>query len=1052
MARRNNGFNLEDNLVLHQWMLSLFGYKDFDRLADQLKDARLEGVTEDNISRFHSVLRALLPQKSPLTADTLLAYDENILRHWAQITERRNRIGKRLQLKYFQYLALLFTEIYLDSYFSDPDSLLKTLNEQVISFNKSKRIEERLSLYTAQQLNKLAFWQATGSGKTLIMHVNLLQFWHYQQRYNRQRDINRVILLTPNEGLSQQHLEEFQLSGITAEIFDKETRSMFTGQTIEIIDIHKLRDDMGEKTVAVEAFETNNLVFVDEGHRGSSGIEWKSRRDRLCERGFSFEYSATFGQAMKAANKPELTQEYAHCIIMDYSYKFFYRDGYGKDYHILNLENDEQEESRQLYLTACLLMFYQQMRIYHDNRVDFRPYLIERPLWVFVGSRVTKSLSKKDASDIVDILLFVDQFINNPQLSQRRIEQLLRGSTELRDSRGNEIFTNAFAYIGSQSSEALFEDILQIVFNASSPGSLHIENLSGVDGELGIAVGENEYFGVINVGDANALARLCEKYDVFVVRQKEFANSLFNRVNETDSSINLLVGARKFIEGWNSWRVSTMGLMNVGRGEGSEIIQLFGRGVRLKGYEFSLKRSRRLDGVDIPGNIEELETLNIFGVRANYMRQFKEYLEEEGLPANEQRIEFILPVIKNFGQQKLRIVRVKPGVDFKHDGKKPVLGLPPKHLTRYPVIVDWYPKIQATVSQGITIDSGGGSKHEAKLGVEQLAFIDSEALYFELLQFKNERGWNNLYIPPGIVDQLLDPENSANWYRLFIPPQELQFRDFNQIRVWQDIALTLLKKYCDKYYKYRQSEFESPHLEYQDLSPDDPNFIDEYRFLIEESQKDIINRLREIKQQIEDGTLREAEVGSIFRAIKFGNHLYEPLIYFKSKHVEITPVALNEGERDFVMHLRAYFEERTPFFADKELYLLRNLSRGKGIGFFEAGNFYPDFILWLLVDGKQYVSFVDPKGIRNLRGFGDDKIQFYQTIKDLEQRLGDENVILNSFIISNTPFEQVDWWEEDAERVDFEARNILFQAQDRQYIAQMVNRIMDEQLISGGGT
>src|SRR5690606_8265485 len=111
---------------------------------------------------------------------------------------------------------------------------------------------------------------------------------------------------------------------------------------------------------------------------------------------------------------------------------------------------------------------------------------------------------------------------------------------------------------------------------------------------------------------------------------------------------------------------------------------------------------------------------------------------------------------------------------------------------------------------------GSGSKYEAKLGVEQLAFIDTEALYFDLLQFKNERGWNNLHIPSGIVEQLLDPVNSANWYRLLIPPQELQFRDFNQIRVWQEIALTLLKKYCDKYYKYRQSEFESPHLEYQD--------------------------------------------------------------------------------------------------------------------------------------------------------------------------------------------------------------------------------------------
>ncbi len=33
-----------------------------------------------------------------------------------------------------------------------------------------------------------------------------------------------------------------------------------------------------------------------------------------------------------------------------------------------------------------------------------------------------------------------------------------------------------------------------------------------------------------------------------------------------------------------------MGLMNVGATEGAQIIQLFGRGVRLKGFDFSLKR------------------------------------------------------------------------------------------------------------------------------------------------------------------------------------------------------------------------------------------------------------------------------------------------------------------------------------------------------------------------------------------------------------------------------------------------------------------------------
>jgi hypothetical protein len=34
-----------------------------------------------------------------------------------------------------------------------------------------------------------------------------------------------------------------------------------------------------------------------------------------------------------------------------------------------------------------------------------------------------------------------------------------------------------------------------------------------------------------------------------------------------------------------------MGLLNIGKGEGPQIIQLFGRGVRLKGKNLSLKRS-----------------------------------------------------------------------------------------------------------------------------------------------------------------------------------------------------------------------------------------------------------------------------------------------------------------------------------------------------------------------------------------------------------------------------------------------------------------------------
>ena len=74
-----------------------------------------------------------------------------------------------------------------------------------------------------------------------------------------------------------------------------------------------------------------------------------------------------------------------------------------------------------------------------------------------------------------------------------------------------------------------------------------------------------------------------------------------------------------------------MGLLNIGRSEGSQIIQMFGRGVRLRGRDMSLKRSSALTDGTHPDHIRLLETLNIFALRANYMAQFRDYLESEGI-------------------------------------------------------------------------------------------------------------------------------------------------------------------------------------------------------------------------------------------------------------------------------------------------------------------------------------------------------------------------------------------------------------------------------------
>lgn len=1056
-------------LVLNHWLLSLFKVERFEDLAEHLRSDKLQGLDENNVHRFHHVLTAQLFDLSRLPPELLLEYDQNIVKHTHRLNERRIIRGQEpIVWKYFQYLSLLFTEIYLDRYFRDPQDLLETLNEYVVDYNTDKPIADRITPLEVQaeawpQINKIAYWSATGSGKTLLMHANILQYQHYITQQGRRRELNRIILLTPNEGLSLQHLLEFQKSGISAELFNKEGSGLFTGQAIEIIDIHKLKDEMGDKTVAIDAFEGNNLVLVDEGHRGASSGEqgtWMRFRNALSESGFSFEYSATFGQAVKG-NK-NLNNLYAKSILFDYSYRYFYSDGFGKDYQILNLDEGTQKNHLELYLVACLLTFFQQQRLYREQGETFKPFNIEKPLWIFVGGKVTATLAKKDASDIIEILRFLARYVTNRSDSIQHIARVL--NTGLVTSDGKNLFAERLKYLNTLGLTAsqVFDETLATLFNAPGGGSFYVENLKGVTGEVALSVGDNKPFGVINVGDDNKLCKLCQDWEELIVLEREFSGSLFRSINTTDSTVNLLIGSKKFTEGWNSWRVSTMGLMNVGATEGSQIIQLFGRGVRLKGHNLSLKRSNKTqlpDDLSRPKHIDVLETLNIFGIRANYMARFRDFLKEEGLPTEDNKVELILPIIKNLGKQKLKIIRLKKSINgihtefgnaFRKLGPIPTLAPPlsnerneSKYFRQNQIVLNWYPKIQAMKSKGVSGGDTDAAINKDHLTPNHLAFLDFNQLYFGLEQFKKERGWHNLNLTRENIEQLLLDQA---WYQLLIPAEELTIDSYEKVRLWQEIALSLLKKYTERYYTFRKREWELPHLEYQDLTEHDPNFprVEEtrgdnyYRVLIDNSQEEIVYKLEELKNLIEKGELKPWEFRGI-KSIFFDRHLYQPLIYLEGKTVEISPIALNKGECRFVEDLKAFHEGSETFFENKELYLLRNLSRGHGVGFFEAGNFHPDFILWLLTKDKQYVIFVDPKGIRNL-GINDPKIRFHETIKEIEHRLGDPNINLESFIVSNTPsHEMTRLW--GVEKPHIEAQHILFQSEDRDTYIQTLLKI-----------
>ncbi len=1021
-------------LVLNRFLLKLFGAEKFEALAGALREPNLERVDAEGMSGFFRKLSWLAPD---FPKSDLEKYDLNIRGHLSAVNEHRD---EALRLKYFQWLALIFTEIYLDRYFNGRERLLDELNGFLREFNTGNGLA--IPEYREEELNKLAFWSATGSGKTILMHVNYRQYLHYAGKHAHN---GHFILLTPNEGLSKQHLLNARQSGIPAEIFDK-NRSAFSAEAserrMEIIEVTKLKEESKDKVVAISDFGNANVLFVDEGHRGSSGDAWMDYRRRLCENGFSFEYSATFGQAVEGA--PMLENEYSKCILFDYSYKYFYQDGYGKDYRILNLRDDREKRR---YLTASLLTFYQQKRIWLKKNEDARRFRLENPLFVFVGTLVTGSNGKisdnEDAkilrSDVVEILEFLRDFLKNENgASANEIETLL--TTGMIGEGDRDVFFSSFSEIKTERGssdfpkEAVFSDLVKMVFNSAEAGAeLHLENLKGAQGEIALRLGDNPPFGVINVGDDAKLLALCGERG-FHTGDSTFGESLFSRISDSGSPVNILIGSKKFSEGWDCYRVSTMGLMNVGKREGSQIIQLFGRGVRLHGYGNGLKRSMKLDeapDVPAPKEIAELETLSVFGVRADYMEQFRKMLEKEGVPSDSQEVRVIvLPVVKNKEAKKVKVLRVREGLSYKKDAAAPSM----KRADVGGVVLDCYAKIQFTASK--TERGAIAQKHEGRLGKEQLAGVDCDAIYFELLAYKNERGWHNLNLSRAGVRELLA---EADWYRLLIPEEDLKVHAFEDYGRFQRIAVALLKKYCERLYFAEKTKWERNRLETTEIEEDDPNFKD-YEVFIGRDAGEVVTVIENLSRELVSAREKEempefegidVHVGRIcFRELACG-----PMLHLDADiDVRVSPTALVKSEWNFLKNLKDWIRKIPEVLNGKEVFVIRNRSR-KGIGFFEKSGFYPDFIIWVVSeDGAQKLIFVDPHGMRQ-EGFESEKVMLFKRIKEIETELSDKSVTLEAFIVTET--RHADLTVQDAHsREEWNARHVLFM-EDEDYVAAL---------------
>ena len=1024
--------SFDKQLILSNYISLQFGYNHIDELFSLIKDDhKYDELEPDGHTKYYSELSIVIKDKQLL--DKISEYDYHIVSHLEHINKERLI---KIKLKYYQYLYLLFVEYYLDKYFNNKNELLNGLNDFADRFHNEDFSYKLLDYkYIEDDLNSIALWSATGSGKTILMHINFLQHKYYSKnKYNKE---NSYILITPNERLSYQHIEELELSNINAEKFNKMRE--LGSDYISVIENTKLADKEGVEQIAVESLGNDNVVFVDEGHRGTKGDTWLENRNKLCEKGFSFEYSATFGQAV--ASNSNIFIKYAKSIIFDYSYKYFYNDGYGKDFNILNYNNTENNIASDFtYMAGVLLTFYQQLRFYSDNIADCKKFDISKPLLIFVGNTVTNKGSKNE-SDIDKVMIFIKEFLENKNnKSVTAITNILKYESGYLNKDKQDIFEGSLKYLTSKTLEAevVYKDMLEKIFNCSSSHSiLHIENIKGSDGEIALKAGDNDYFGVINVGDATALFKKLQEQN-FNTSESSFKDSLFAGINNDESKINILIGAKKFTEGWNSYRVSCMGLLNVGQSEGSSIIQLFGRGVRLKGYNNSLKRSSAYKKIDLslktPEFFNTMETLNVFGINADYMKTFNEIMRREGVDIN-QFLSYQMNVIRNksYKNKKLYTIKLKDGLDYKKNAGIPIL----QYDESISVILEIFNTVQSASSQ--KIERVAHDYQEYHIPEKILPFFNYDNIYFKMQEYKNMTGSYNINITKECIIDLLNCNDE--WSVIHAYNDITIINSFEDITRLENTAIMLLKKYFDKYYYTKRLLWESQHQEYVELNDDDNNFIEDIDISInKDKQSEYESNIKELIDAVRQAQEKNTPLikGSIalIKYAAFDAMLYYPLLYnYKNLEIKISPVSLNEGEYKFLEDLKKYIDNNKADIQD--IYVIRNQSR-KGVGFFTGSGFYPDFIMWVIKDNVQYINFIDPHGISRT-SIMDAKVEFYKGIKDVETRLNDNgkyNVVLNSFILSP---KSINVLQKPEPQIEWEDKHVYFM-DDENYI----KKIFDE--------
>ena len=338
--------------------------------------------------------------------------------------------------------------------------------------------------------------------------------------------------------------------------------------------------------------------------------------------------------------------------------------------------------------------------------------------------------------------------------------------------------------------------------------------------------------------------------------------------------------------------------------------------------------------------------------------------------------------------------------------------LPVQPNAKDTVTLDRYRHLQALASDEDRAGDGAAARPTRKFENRHLDLLNKRAIYHRVLERKRRFSWHNLSISQDTVDTLLARDD---WYNLYIPPEKFDFSNYGRVREWENLAVDLISEYANRYWRRERNEWEGERMEIVPLDDNNLNYVEQYELAVDEEEEALIKGIEELVERVKSGDYtrkpNQQDVPVPISLLTPGFHAYIPLLHANSQElVQISPVPLNDGEKNFVADLKKVVESMAvesmtdDFLKDKKIYLMRNMSRGKGISFFEDYSFYPDFILWVQDSRKQDILFIDPKGLERYNSKIQSKVDLHKRIKETEKKIQTKNpeISLHSYIWSHT--------------------------------------------------